>query len=536
MKMDNTAEPKLLHHKSLSILRTFSDVEFVNFKEFIKQPYSFINETFTDKEKYAINRFLDEISDFHPLYDDKFKKKYLKKGSETKIKSTINELLAKLYPLCKKYLIQIFYENKTFSKEIALILEYEKRNINRLEYFALIEELKNKMNSIENFDFSNYKFRCIIDESIHDFEVLTDEYKNEQQLLSTTKLQSDSGNNSIFYFIYKSINKITDFYSKSNKVEYETAEFSFYENFKKIFPEENIVFFFNQMKNGTIYEEHKKILELMEILYFMHIRGYDYIEFNLLNAGNLLLESTNYLSKESKYHLYTTFIRVMWQVVVKNPAPFENMEFDIYKSYFANNAYKMDNKKFLTLYEFKHFLMRTVSAGRFDFGELLIKEYIKALPVKYHNIMQDFFKAYYYLKNRDKMKKEYLIQILKTFNTYVKNEFYIPKYYIIKRDIDLLSAILSFEIGEFSLSRKAIQSLKDFLKNHNPSSTQKEPFKLFINYLKKLILIEGRNISKEQKKENLVLLKKTIKTQQNKKVAIAGGSWFIIKIDELVKN
>jgi hypothetical protein len=470
------------------LLKTFSEKEIKEFREFLKSP-------FFNKRQGVINLY-EIIIKFHPEYADEFfsKDKIFSKLFPGKKynDSTLRVLSHYLIDLAEKYIAYKKFEkdNLEFSVQLESELRYRKqyklleKNIGRA-----FKNLEDSEVDAETYFF--YKFRL---ESEKTYYLLDSNYAQFEKFID----KSDWGNvfkdlTNFYVFksliIYHHILVLSTLFNKDFKSE------TFEEMFKKIKAED--------------YED----VPVIKIYYYIIKMTVDINDESHFYKVKELLQKNKALMNH--YDIIGTYVNLnnyCSKKIIEGKTKFEKERFDIYREEIIEKTYLM-NDGFMSPIFYKNVVTSGLSLKEYPWVKNFIYKYKNELNKKYRD---NYFSHCLSLYEFNTGNYDSAMEL----NSRIKyDELYM------KLNSKILQMQLLYETGADETLLSSLETFRHFLNNNKLiPATSKNSFTNFHKYLNKIFLFKNK-----KDKSEAGLIRKNLSNENS----IVGKSWLLNKIDEL---
>jgi hypothetical protein len=507
-----------LKYKALEILNTFSENELKKFDLFMENCGHFkINETFIIADKNGHGKklleFYKALREIYPQFLDRLTNSYLKKRLEIRSDSNIKKYFTQLGILCDHFIVLREIETDKYYYDEALLYQYQTRNLKK--YFVKkFKATDRKLNDSQLYNIKDYlmKFTTgLINYMISSQDI---KMKKNSELDKIIKLQTTPSYNLLFYFVFDSMKVIIGLISHSNSYNVELEKIPFYKLFRESFPDKRLSSIIKVAMSRAKRPLHRKIIKLYWLNYLFRTHQNRKSGEYFKTYSDLLNNVSNKLSLSEKFDFYFEKMSGFWLAL--NFPEFEDIEFEFYDRYLANEGYKAPGKDKMTFIEFRNLLIRGDSTFRFEWTSSIIKKYLDAVPEQYHETLLTLRNANLYF-TRDKEYDKTLAELSK-----LKNRMH----YTVTQDILVLHIKIFYEQEHYDLCLHKLDSLNKYVSNQRLGSATARPYKKFISCTKKIIRL------KLNEKTDIDKLKDTI----NKDNLIVSRKWLIEKISSIEQS
>lgn len=446
----------MLNSDILIIFAAFSREDLLSFEDFISSPYFNKKPTpvklFKEIKKYYPDFKSDNLAK-EKLFTKIFPGKAYNDGMFRNRMSELNKLLIKFIGVEK-----ILQEDIRFKTEVTKALV--NKGLHDL-YLNYLKNLKKDFDKIKEVDEEGYYF-----EKAHILELEADNISYTDNQKSQFKIDSDIGNNFLFYFLVKYFKIMANI---------TVLEYSLNIKFDKSL--------FNDLANIIDFEKlFERIKEVSNKDYII-ISVY-YNMFKAVRAKNdhaafyefykLFDKNFHLFSDSAKYNLYTYAANI----ANKNQLSTKEM-LDIYKSMLRRKIYKLYDKGFLPLAFFALTLHSSINENELVWTEKFVEKYIDDLSPEYKITMYNYSKAHLCFatgKFDDSLN-------------YIKRSD--PAHYNFKNTIYRLIVKNHYELNEYEGFLCAIDNFKHFIKSSESTSAHvKKADDNFMKNVKKLMDIK----------------------------------------------
>jgi len=490
----------ILRNKAFHVLRTFSKKDVKNFNDFLLSPVF-------NKNKKVILLYKILSDKFHPHYNsEKLSRTFLKQKLACKTDSRLNDLFAVLHRLCLEYFSYLNMSEQKYEKDKFLMFELEKRG--DYDLFKIhTENFLCKINNSGSQDITDFFYKYLIYKTQYNTEILYRKPKNPDCIKNYTTLLDHSANYLTGFWLENNISHERNFDSRSKKVSMDINEFASLKFFNLVFKKigENEIL---GCVKSTLTKNECLLIDAITMQRDIHItpsiRKFDeVIAFLNKNKSELDINIRNLIFIELLNQIYS--------MANCNPE-MEEYEMNFYTLFLNEKGYIIENYKYFSLYQFKFLLMRGFSFKDKNWIKNFFDDYILKVDPAYRTQLSNFYYAYSYF-----ISKQYKKSLEHTAK--VKLDFY-----IFKRDIKLLNAMVFFELEEWLSAIETCNKLKAFVKNQDIADEGKIPFIKFCDLVTRII-----SIIEKKPKYCLLEIKKQI---ENDKI-IASKYWLLEKVFEL---
>lgn len=493
LKVSDLAKTNLLR-----LLSQFSRKELNEFEKFIKSPL-YNNQT-------TLIRLYSELIKFYPDFNHlKFTKENLYKS--VKPDSAYNDVqlrkyFSNLYLLGEEYLKYLENKSNKERSRLDLIYQFDKRNLTDF-YNKIVAEYKkteNTKNFISNKYFCNHHF----------FE--------ELQLIHHIRINDLE---SIFPRLINSHNKIilqlmlvSTVYSNillvNKKLFKKSENDKYFENFLKHF---NFEEFFKTVESTS--EEEKLFVELCK--FDLLLTKDPENEIYLIKMNELVFKMAEYFNDNLLY-TFISHLNIFYLInIQKGYDKYEKEVFANFKYMIENGLYVNEGQKFINYSEFRTILNTAVNLKEYEWSERFITDYGKNLSKPGYDSYENYSLAYIRF-----CQKKYETAL--THLSMVK-----PDEMILKLDMNILYAMIYFEMNYRDSAFSVVDTFKHFIKSNNKLS---EEIRInHLNFLKYFVLIINlRNNNLDLNKADMI--RKEIYDFKY----LMRKSWLIEKLDEMLNN
>jgi len=452
----------LKEHNVILILRSFSEEEIKNFKNFLISP------VFNKLSK--ITELFNLIKKFSPEFDDDklnteflFRCLYPEKNYNH---STITNLISKLQKLLEEFLIFTSIQKNPLKKDEFLIKEYFGRSLKSLS-FKHIFSLKHDDSGIENID-SNFFQKSFIYDAYRTNYILSfgmDNQKQSTELLSNSLLNVNV--NFINYFVMELMsNYINSIISLSG---------SDTNNIKplldKIISDLNIEAL---IKNIKPINKYTYIINL----YLKLVQAFSNLEKieNYFSYKKELFANKEKLNKDETYFHYSKLIAYCHLRKDKmGNFDFQKEIFDLCEIVLENKYYISFASKFLPVNLYKIIINSAIALEKYDW----LKDFITLYSKKVNPRLQKDAE-YFGLANLSFAKGDYN-DCLASLNRIKENTFLL--------EIRAMKLIIFFNLAYFNEGLNDLKSFQKFIRiNKSFTQQRRQTFINFLTYMDKLFL------------------------------------------------
>lgn len=509
-----------LKFKAIDILKTFDKNEFKRFEEFIevadyfeiKQKNKFINQKSRNRKNKIIIKFFSKIKDFYPNFNQTLSNKILL--AEFKSKENVRKLFSQLGRICEHFMVLEEINTDKYYYNEALLFQYQGRN---LKYF-----FENYRNIIYNLDYNglfNIKdFQKKATYQLINFMAMNqlDKFqKNNAQLKTVIRLQTDPSFNFLFYFVFDSMKVIVNIIGHANSLDFNIKKNKFFRIFTNSFPAKTLKEIVNLAIKKSSSNLHRQIIRLYWLNYLFRTTESDKAGGYFIEYFFILDKIARDLSIDEKYDFYQEKIFGFWLALKdKN---YERVEFEFYESYFNNKAYLATGMNTMKLIDFKNIINRAYMTGRYSWVKQIVSSHLEFVSKEYHeNLLNLHWANIFFAENK------YKEAILKLEN--IKKY----KHYTEPRDKLGLLIKIYYHIGEYELAINKMNSLRRYFNYHKVSHPTTIPFRVFMSCVMLLI-----NHKTEHDRNNARIIKEKIIKKIDESESIFSKHWLSEQVQDL---
>lgn len=467
------------NNKLLSILRSFSKVEFNRLKKFVESPYFNANQEIITLNQYIYSKFESEFS----FTKDELWSTLEKKEVFNSLK--LRKLFSDLLKLVEQFLAQEIYEDNKLLKANYLLKSVSNRELKKLYSTTTSNALRASEKAPHRE--SEYFFY---------------QYQREKNIYNLRKSDLDRSSQSNL----KDINDNLDYFYLAEKMRY-LCEILIREDV--ISMEYEILFRDEIIKHIEKYGYHD--VPLVSIYYLMYLTLKEDKDENYFKMRNILEKNIGIFPKHEAKEIYTSLINYCIKKINTGEDSFLNEFLQLNEILLDRNIIAANE---LSPWKFKNIITVALKLGKFEWVENFISTYKNKLSLRYKDNAITFNTAqlYFYQKKYEELLP-LLLQVEYEDFTYRLNTklFTVITYYELNED----EAILSF-----------IDSFKTYLRRQKAiSEKRKENYLNFLKHTKKLV--------KNKFDKNQVTLLK-IQSQILEKGNTVSKEWLLEKIDQLL--
>lgn len=495
--MSKNSVSEISRFNLIRLLKTFSRKEISELGKFVKSPF-FNNQS-------TLIRLYDELIKYYPEFSnaDITKEKLftkIKPGAEFN-DSQFRKYFSNLYKLAEEYLNYIENNSVPKRKNINLLYQFDKRNLNELYNRVLSESLEDsKKNNFISNDFF-YKMYSVEEiKFIHHIrlneqdKVLPDMIKSHQYVLLHLMLVTTVFNNILL------VNK---------KLYKGNGENKYFEDFIKLFDFEEVM---KNFENGG--NEIKLFSELCRVDIKLSQDSAD--SDNLSFMKELIFKMAGYFNKNLLY-TFLSHLNIYYFINLNTGnTKYEKELFSNYKYMIEKQLYEDEGQKFMNYSEFRSILLIALNLKEYGWAENFINEFGRCF-------------------NEDKREKyiNYSIALLRFEMKEFEESLYFlskikPVEIFMKLDVNVLLALIYYEKNFTDSADSLSEAFKRYINSNNSLSEEVKTGHL--NFLKFYRIILKFRDNKTNISE-LLNFKKEITENR----FLRRRNWFLEKTEELLK-
>lgn len=481
----------------IRLLKTFSRKEMSEFGKFVKSPF-FNNQSTLIRLYNELIKHYPEFSSEDISREKLFNK--IKPGGEFN-DSQFRKYFSNLYKLAEEYLNYIENNSVHKRKNINLLYQFDKRNLNELYNRIISKNLVDKQNN--NFITNDYFYKMYSVEElkfIHHIrlneqdKVLPDMIKSHQYVILHLMLVTTVFNNILL------VNK---------KLFKGNGENKYFEDFIKFFEIEEI------MKNfESDGEEIKLFSELCSVDIKLSQDSTDSENLNLMKE--LVFKMSGYFNKNLLY-TFISHLNIYYFINLNTGnTNYEKELFGNYKYMIEKGLYEDEGQKFMNYSEFRSILLIALNLKEYSWAENFINEFGKCF-------------------NQDNREKyiNYSLALLKfEMKEYEESLCFLSKIkpveIFMKLDVNVLLALIYYEKNYTDSADSISEAFKRYINSNNSLSEEVKSGHLnFLRFYKIILKFRDNNTGKNE----LLNFKKEITENR----FLRRRNWFLEKTEELLK-
>ncbi len=494
----------MLKHLIIEILKTFSDDDFIYFRDYLRSP-------FFNRSKQLLNMY-DALVYFRPYFTSKnlTKKKIHEKvfpALEYK-ETTVTTLLVSLSYLAEDYLLYSNLHNNYIKSQDFLFDELLKRKLYKIfEKKAIEFEELLKDNRGLNVDNILNKFYFETDK--YNYNIISKTFAGKEAHKENIELITNRGKHIIFYFIMQMIKQNMGLYTYKFNYDVDIEKNFLIEFSKDINFKELLEYLCKNTKGSDYYKAAVTYKHLF--LMFSDFEN----EKHYYNYKKTFLKNSGFFSYDEKQFLSTKLIQYC---LAKNrvtglESKYNKELFDIYNLILKNEYYKVSYSDNLPVDLFRNIVILGIRLKKYIWlNEFITKNRRKLHPDQRKNM-------YYYCHAKICYERGMYRDALTNFNNIKLSSS------TFKSDLKNMMLKTFYELNLTENAYSLIDSYKHFLRTDKTISVErKSAYRSFVNITQKLL--ESRLTGK---KPLLTYIEGRLKNKEN----IYDRQWLYEKVSEL---
>ncbi|MEP7146511.1 MAG: hypothetical protein ABI792_05840 [bacterium] len=483
----------MLKSKFLDIVKTFSQEELKDFRNFVRSPFHNTNKN--------VIKITEIITKFYPALNDPklekeiiFKKIYPgKKYNDAVMRIIMSDLLQ----LAEEFLIYVNLFNNPVQGKKFLLNELSNRNLNTL--------FKRQEKIAEDLLASDGLFDMVYLQDM--FDLQTKKIDNHISQGRQPELAADvlkQGEYLINFFLVNILNIAHELMSQKEVLNVE-FDFNVVEEFLN---STDLKRFFEYCRKNN-YDNYSILL----IYYYMYLSFKDHEnEEYYIKLKDLIDKNLHLFKRQEQFNLFIILESICTSFISTGAKKYNQCLMEVYELMLSKNIFRHSDSDYFQLNLFRNMFYVAQSLKKFDWVENFIAEYLDKLLPKYREDVKHLAYAYIHFgrKELDKALSE-IIQVNYNF-------------FVFKFDVRVLTLKTYYEMQSYEPALSLIDSFSHFLMYNSSAASYREGFLNFLKFVRELIKIRSGN----DKKEAPELKKEIINTK-----ILLNKSWLIEKSDEL---
>lgn len=481
----------------IKLLREFTPREMNNFGKFVRSPF-FNNQS-------TLIRLFDELKKYYPDFSDKSLNKELlfrKVNPDSEFNDIqFRKYISNLFKLAGEYLSYIEYDTNPVRKKLNLIEQLSKRNLN--EFFGkIMNEINNNSNE-KNFISSEYFYDMHL---INESKIMHYIRTNKLNFIPPDLKASHN-------YIILQLLMTTTVYNNMllvNKKTFKNSEiYSYIDDFLKYFNYEN---FYSKFDSLSV--EFKNFVELCK--YDLMLSKDSFNREYLEKMKSLIIGLSDALN-ENMLYTFMSHLNIYYLInIEKGDTCFDNELFQNYKFMIEKGIYITENIRFINYSEYRTILAIALKVREFKWAENFIEEYGKCFEGVQKNDYYNYSLAFL------KFEKKEFEEALKLISLIRLDEL------ILRLDVNIIIAMIYYELGYFSTAVSAADSFKRFLKENELISEEVKNSHLnFVNSYKALLKCRESVFDKFE-------IEKAVSETENQ-IIFRRKNWLLEKFNDILK-
>ena len=487
----------MLKSKIIDVLKTFTQEELKNFRNYINSPFHNSNKN--------VVKLFELIRKHGPGYDSPAiqKEKLFRKLYPSKKYSdiVIRILLSDLLKLSEDFLAYQRYIKTPLAEEMFLLEELKNRNLDSL-FNKVIKEAEQHLDMAGGMNDAYFLNRYEIENLKVNYLISKD--KQTGSGLALLK----KGEYLVDYFLVNVMNIVQELNERAEVLN-EKFSFNLTEEFIMNTSLDKVI---NYMKTAN-YSYHP----IIEMHYYMYLSSLDHeSDLYYLKFRESVVKNLHLFHNEEKFNLLLALESCCVSRLKTDRVKIYEDLIEVYELMLASNVFSESSKGYMQANLFRNIFYTAVVLKRYEWAEKFVYDYHDHLLPEQKNDMYNYTKA---LLNFEKDNFETALEFIGKVN---------HSFFVFKFEARVLMMKIYYELRSFEPALSLIDSFSHFLtKNKIVSDSFRDPFMFFNKYMKILIKISSENKSVDKK--DLEFLKKEIQNSRH----FFSRRWILEKTDEL---
>lgn len=484
----------MLKSKVIVVLKTFSADEIKSFRNYLRSPIHNTNK--------KVIKLYELIKKHHPGLDSTniqkellYKKLYPgKKYSDIVMRILISDLLR----LSEEFLAYQRYSKEFFAEKSFLLEELKERKLESL-FYRHIKESEQYLDKDGTMNYSYFLNRFNIESAKVNYLIASD----KQDRSGSAK--ASQGEYLVDFVLVNGLNILQELHELKEVL-----------NVKHNFS--LIEIFFNNLNVDNVINELKlneyKYYPVIEIYYNLY-RFSKNVKSNehFFRLKNSIVDNLKLFDDEEKFNLLLGLEScAITRIRIGMDKGQEDL-MEVYELILSQKVFSGSNRKFMQANLFRNIFYTAVILKKYDWAEKFAGEFSDYLVPEQKQDMYNYTIALLSFEREEYSKAiEYISKVNYSF-------------FVFKYEAKILMLKIYYELKLFEQVLSLIDSFSHFLaKNKSVSEINKEPFNIFLKFIKQLVKLNS-NLKKEDKFKSIELLKQAESSEH-----FISKRWIIEKI------
>ncbi len=483
--------------KVIEIFKTFTTEEIKLFRNFLLSPFHNSNKKVI-KLFEILKKYYPEFSSGYIQKEHLFKKLYPgKKYSDIVMRILISDLLK----LAEEFLSYKGFTEDRITEKKFLIYELDKRKLEKLanRHIKEIDILLESEKLISNRYFLNrYELESV------KFDLLISADKQDK----SGNILEKQGEYLVNFFLMNGLNIFQEMHEFREVLNYKFAADLPGQFLKNI----NVDNYFAELKN--VGYKYYPLLSIYYNLYTFSFNNSDNEKF--YNLKNSIIDNLDYFDESERNNLLLALESCAITRIRMGIKRSREDLMEVYELMISEATFSVTKKKFIQANLFRNIFYTALLLKRIKWAENFADKYSEFLLPEQRPDMINYTGSMLYF---ERGKYEEALELVSRINY---------SFFVFKYDAKILMIKIHYELNSYEPALSLIDSFSHFLANNqNVSKTFKEPFMIFLKYIKELIKLKTKHV--KVNKLNVIEVLKKAETMEH----FMSKKWIIEKLKEL---